>query len=89
MSVMSVAMILAARPRWLVPLLSGLDKSYRLHKWLGISALVLSLIHWLGANGPRWMVQTGLLERGGRSPRADPESLSTMQQLLGEQRKTA
>ena len=41
---MSVAMMLATRPAWLEPSLNGLDKIYRLHKWLGIAAL-LSLIH--------------------------------------------
>ena len=40
MGAMSVAMIVATRARWLEPWLNGLDKSYRLHKWLGISALV-------------------------------------------------
>ncbi|WP_340155878.1 hypothetical protein, partial [uncultured Winogradskyella sp.] len=34
--VMSIAMLLALRPVWLEPILGGLDKSYRLHKWLGI-----------------------------------------------------
>lgn len=29
------------------PLLDGLDKTYRLHKWQGITGLVFSVIHWL------------------------------------------
>ena len=40
---MSVAMLLALRPKWLEPHLDGLDKIYRLHKWLGITALVVSM----------------------------------------------
>ena len=40
---MSVAMILAIRPVWLEPWLGGLDKSYRLHKWLGIAGLVAAI----------------------------------------------
>lgn len=47
MSAMSLAVILAARPGLAERLFDGLDKSYRLHKWLGISALVLSVLHWL------------------------------------------
>jgi predicted ferric reductase len=43
---MSVAMLLAIRPTWLEPHLYGLDKMYRLHKWLGITALVAAVIHW-------------------------------------------
>src|SRR5690606_17409185 len=38
---MSLALLLALRPRWLEPHLRGLDKMYRLHKWLGITALVV------------------------------------------------
>src|SRR5690606_22833702 len=35
--VMSVGMMLALRPVRIEPLLDGLDKTYRLHKWLGIT----------------------------------------------------
>lgn len=42
---MSEALILAARPTVLEPMLGGLDRMYRLHKWLGISALVLMILH--------------------------------------------
>ncbi|WP_127115570.1 ferredoxin reductase family protein [Shimia sediminis] len=45
--VMSVTIILATRSTWLEQRLNGLDKAYRLHKWLGISALILMLAHWL------------------------------------------
>lgn len=44
---MTAIMILALRPRWLEPALGGMDKAYRLHKWLGIIAILLSLAHWL------------------------------------------
>lgn len=66
---MSVAMVLATRPRWLEPHLAGLDKMYRLHKWLGISALVGGLTHWWLAQGTKWMVGWGWLERPVRGPR--------------------
>lgn len=66
---MSVAMILALRPRWPERWMGGLDKMYRLHKWLGITALVVSISHWLWVEGPRWAVKLGLLERPARGPR--------------------
>jgi len=53
---MSLAMMLALRPLWPQAWLGGLDKMYRLHKWLGISALIVSIIHWLWAKGPKWAV---------------------------------
>jgi predicted ferric reductase len=42
---MSLTLILAARPRLLEPLFGGLDKMYLVHKWLGISALILMILH--------------------------------------------
>ena len=42
-ALMSLIMVLAVRPAWLEKPLDGLDKSYRLHKWAGIGAIVLSL----------------------------------------------
>lgn len=67
--VMSVAMVLALRPRWLEPPLDGLDKMYRLHKWMGIAGLVLSVLHWWWAQGTKWMVGWGWLQRPARGPR--------------------
>ncbi len=75
MAVMSVAMMLALRPRWPERWMGGLDKMYRLHKWLGITALIVSVVHWLWAQGPKWAVGWGLLERpdrGARLPIANP-----------------
>ena len=69
---MSVAMMLALRPRWPERWLGGLDKMYRLHKWLGIAALVIAIIHWLWSKGPKWAV--GWACWSGR--RADPGPLS-------------
>lgn len=76
MGVMSVAMVLATRPVVLEPWLGGLDKMYRLHKWLGISGLVLAISHWLLSNGPKWLGALGLLTRPARGPRPPlPEGL--------------
>lgn len=75
MGAMSAAMMLALRPQWPERWFGGLDKMYRLHKWLGIAALVVAIIHWLWSQGPKWAVGWGLLERparGKRPPVADP-----------------
>src|SRR5690554_8175520 len=50
---MSVAMLLALRPKRLEPFLDGLDKMYRLHKWLGIAELVVAVLHWWWATGSK------------------------------------
>lgn len=71
---MSVAMILSLRPRWPERWLGGLDKMYRFHKWLGISALVLAITHWLWTQGPKWAVGWGWLERPARGPRVPPSN---------------
>jgi predicted ferric reductase len=70
MAWMSVAMILATRPPRLERWFGGLDKMYRLHKWVGISAFVLSVAHWLTVNAPKWAGALGLAQRGPRGPRA-------------------
>jgi len=66
MTCMSIAMILALRPRWPERWIGGLDKMYGLHKWLGIGGLVVAIIHWLWAQGPKWAVGLGWLARPER-----------------------
>lgn len=66
MSCMSFAMYSAARPKWLENYLQGLDRSYRLHKWAGITALIAGLTHWWFAQGTKWMVAWGVLPRPER-----------------------
>lgn len=64
---MSVAMLLALRPRGRIEsFFGGLDKSYRLHKWLGITALVMAIAHWLWVEAVKWAVGWGWLERPAR-----------------------
>jgi len=70
--VMSVALMLAARPTVLEPFFGGLDKMYRLHKWLGISALVMATLHWLGKQLPGWLVDLGWMERSARVRMPEP-----------------
>lgn len=86
MGVMSVAMLLALRPKWLEPHLDGLDKMYRLHKWLGITALVVGLAHWWWGKFTKWMVGWGWLVKpaGGAGP-----ELSALESWLRPQRALA
>ena len=86
--VMSVAMLLALRVKWLEPHLDGLDKMYRLHKWLGIAALVAAVLHWWWAQGTKWMVGWGWLERPARRPSAG-EPLGVLEGWLRGQRGIA
>ena len=71
MAAMSVGMMLAVRPVLIEPYLGGLDKMYRLHKWLGVTGLAFSVIHWLWAKGPKWMIGWGWMERPVRHPPAE------------------
>ena len=84
---MSFAMMLALRPRWPERWLGGLDKMYRLHKWFGIGALVVAVTHWLWAQGPKWAVGFGWLERPARGPR--PPADNVLEEYLRSLRGTA
>jgi predicted ferric reductase len=84
---MSLAMLLALRPRWPEQWLGGLDKMYRLHKWLGIAALVVATIHWLWSEGPKWAVGWGVLERPARGPR--PAIENSIEALFANLREVA
>jgi predicted ferric reductase len=87
MGCMSLAMILALRPRWPERWLGGLDKMYRLHKWFGIGGLVLAVTHWLWAQGPKWAVGLGWLERPDRG--SPPAAENVLERFLLTQRGTA
>lgn len=85
--VMSLAVLLAARPRFLENRLDGLDKMYRLHKWLGITALVVSVIHWLLVKAPKWLIEAGWMTRPQRRPR--PPITDPLEAWLRTQRHLA
>lgn len=87
MGAMSVAMILAIRPAALEPWVGGLDKSYRLHKWLGITALSVGAVHWMWATWVKWAVGWGWLERPQRGSR--PVIEEPLQKFFLEMRHTA
>ncbi len=59
---MSLCMLLALRLPLIEQLTKGLDRSYRVHKYLGIAAVSLGSIHWLLAIIPKQLVNAGLLE---------------------------
>jgi len=60
---MSQGFILAARPSFLEPLFGGLDRMYRVHKWLGISAMVMMIGHQLvEPHFKRWAPETAIGE---------------------------
>ena len=82
---MAAALLLAARPAWAEPWLGGLDKMYRLHRWLGIGVAVAAGLHWLAVQAPGWAVGAGLWVRPPRAPQpaADNAWLGTWQQLRG------
>lgn len=86
MGAMSVAMVLATRPRWLEPWFDGLDKMYRLHKWLGIAALAVGTVHWLWARGTKWAVGWGWLVKPAGQGAPD---YSAFEQMLRSQRGLA
>lgn len=88
-SLMSIAMLLAIRPMWLERHFNGLDKMYRLHKWLGIGGLAVSILHWWWAQGTKWMVGWGWLARPERRPRAPGGDLPAIQQWFMDQRGLA
>lgn len=85
---MSIAMLLAMRPRSVERWFGGLDKMYRLHKWLGVTALIVAVLHWWWAQGTKWMVGWGWLARPVR-PRASDAQLGSVQEWLAGQRGLA
>lgn len=59
---MGVIMLLALRPRFLEGLFQGLDKTYYVHKWLGIFSVVAVVLHY-GAKLSKSLLQP-FFERG-------------------------
>lgn len=84
---MSAAMVLALRPRWPERWFGGLDKMYRLHKWLGITALIAAVAHWLWSEGVKWAVGLGWLAPPQRGER--PTIENPVEAFLATQRGTA
>lgn len=85
---MSGCLILAVRPKMLETPLGGLDKMYRLHKWLGIIALSGSILHWTCKQFPKWLIELGLID-GKRPPRPPMQEILTLKDWLATQRHFA
>ena len=85
---MSGCLILAVRPKILETPLGGLDKRYRLHKWLSIIALSGSILHWATKQFPKWLVKLGLFD-GKKPPRPPMQEILTLKDWLATQRHFA
>jgi predicted ferric reductase len=73
MGMISVSLLLALRSVALEPYVGGLDKSYRLHKWLGVGGLLMAIAHLILIYSPGWLVALRVMAtpaRGGAPPRA-------------------
>lgn len=66
---MSAGMVLAVRPLWLEKRLGGLDRLYRLHKYLRIGSGILVFSHWM----IEWLPKK--LAKPGRVPSTRPGGL--------------
>lgn len=73
---MGLAVLIAARFRWVENKVKGLDKGYKLHKNLGIGAIVSLFFHWLIIKSGQWLVGSGILERPSRGPRPEIEGIN-------------
>ena len=87
MGAMSVSMVLALRSVAVEPHVGGLDKSYRLHKWLGVAGLVMAIAHWLLIS-PGWLVALGMasVPVSGAGARRVAEGPALLQTLRGPAR---
>jgi predicted ferric reductase len=77
---MTIALVLANRPRQLEKPLGGLDKTYRLHKWLGVAGLIFAVAHWLLVKGVQWAVGWSWIASPARGQR--PPVTSAVEQWL-------
>lgn len=81
-ALMSLAMLLAARPAWLEGPLGGLDRMYRTHKWAGILAVGFAALHWLIEMSDD--ILKALFGRAGRLPKDNDTGLLEILRDLAE-----
>ena len=86
MGAMAVALLLALRSVTVEPYVGGLDKSYRLHKWLGIAALVMVIAHWIWIQSPSWLGSLGMITVPPRGRSRPPQGTGIMRALQGPAR---
>jgi predicted ferric reductase len=82
MGAMSVSLLLALRSVAVEPYVGGLDKSYRLHKWLGVAGVVMAIAHWLLIMTPNWL-GVAPAPRGAGGPFRAPTGPAIMRALNG------
>ncbi|MFU1980769.1 ferric reductase-like transmembrane domain-containing protein [Bordetella hinzii] len=83
---MAGAVMLSMRPVSVEPPMGGLDKMYRLHKWLGVTALVGAVLHWLWIKAPKWAAGWGWIVR---PPKGERPQLAGMEAFFRQQRGLA
>ena len=81
-ALMSLSMLLSARPLWLEKPLGGLDRIYRLHKWSGILAVGFGASHWLLKLSSD--IIKPLIGSAGRLPKVKYEGLLEVLRKLGD-----
>lgn len=81
-ALMSLTMLLSARPLWLEKPLGGLDRIYRLHKWSGILAIGFGASHWLLKLSSDLIKP--LIGSAGRLPKIKYEGLLEVLRKLGD-----
>jgi len=83
---MAGAVMLSMRPVSVEPPMGGLDKMYRLHKWLGVTALLVAVLHWLWIKAPKWAAGWGWIVR---PPKGERPQLEGMEAFFRQQRGLA
>ena len=74
---MSITMVLAMRLPMVENWLKGMDKAYRVHKWLGIGGVALGVTHWLWYQIPKSLVTFGILAKPVRHDGSGPQAVLT------------
>ena len=83
-ALMSLLLIMATRPRWLEQRLGGLDHLYHQHKWCGINAGIVVLLHWALEKSPHWLSNLGLLTLGRKPHQGGTDILRGIAAEAGE-----
>jgi predicted ferric reductase len=86
---MSFSTLLAIRHFFSDSFLDGLDKRYKLHKWLGIAGFIAAVTHWLFIKAPKWLVDLELLIKPIKNKHGNGESLSWLGNFFDYQRHFA
>ncbi|MFM2486220.1 ferric reductase-like transmembrane domain-containing protein [Celerinatantimonas yamalensis] len=83
LALMMLTVVLALRLDWFERRI-GLDKLYRLHKWVGIYAAVFALLHWLIRQLPRWWVEWGWVANPGERIKGDYSNIEKILYSTGQ-----